>query len=193
MSERKPIEVGSFVPDFTLKNQHGNEVSLASLKGRNVILSFHPLAWTPVCRDQMKELDLNFDLFVSMNTVPLGFSVDSLPCKTAWAEAIGLESLQILSDFWPHGAVAQSLGLFRDSHGISERANVIVNGEGVVVFVKVYPIRQLPDIEEIVAFVREYTGTEVSGDVEVQHCMKTETGTTCIEDGRNRGINATGK
>lgn len=169
MSETKPIEVGSSAPDFTLKNQKGEEVTLDSFRGRNVILSFHPLAWTPVCRDQMKELDLNHELFEKMNTAPLGFSVDSVPSKTAWAEAIGLENLQILADFWPHGGVARSLGLFREKHGFSERANVIVNGEGVVVFVKVYPVKQLPDIEEIVAFVREYTGAKIEADVKVRH------------------------
>lgn len=193
MSESKPIEVGSFAPDFTLKNQKGEEVTLSSLKGRNVILSFHPLAWTSVCRDQMLDLDRNFELFSKWNTLPLGLSVDSVPSKTAWAEAIGLKDLPILADFWPHGAVAKSLGIFREKHGFSERANVIVNGDGVVVFVKVYPIKQLPDIDEIIAFVREYHETSVDGNVNVKHCMKSEKGPVCVDDGRNKGINATGQ
>lgn len=191
MREKKVIEEGTFVPYFTLKDQDGNEVRLSDFRGQYVILSFHPLAWTAVCRDQMKELDLNHDLFARMGVVPLGLSVDSVPCKKAWAGSIELERLRILSDFWPHGGVAESFGLFRDKNGISERANVIVNGEGVAVFVKVYPIKQLPDIEEIVNFLKDLTGTVVDANVEVQHCMRTSAGEeACLDDSRSEGINA---
>ncbi len=189
---KRIIEEGAFVSDFTLKDQDGNDVRLSDFKGRYVILSFHPLAWTSVCRDQMKELELNHDLFARMEVVPLGLSVDSVPSKKAWADSIGLEQLKVLADFWPHGAVAESLGLFRDRNGFSERANVIVNPEGVAVFVKVYPIKQLPDIEEIVAFLKDLTGTVVDANVEIQHCMHVEDGTpACVDDHRSEGINAT--
>lgn len=191
---RQAIEEGAYVHDFTLKDQGGNEVRLSDFKGKYVILSFHPLAWTTVCRDQMKELELNHDLLGRMDVVPLGISVDSVPCKGAWAESIGLEKLRILSDFWPHGGFAESLGLFREKGGTSERANVIVNEEGVVVFVKVYPISQLPDIDEVVGFLKDLTGTVVDANVEIQHCMHASDGTrSCIDDHRSEGINATPK
>lgn len=192
MTEKKVIEEGTFVQDFTLKDQDGNDVRLSDYRGKYVILSFHPLAWTSVCRDQMKELELNHDLFARMDVVPLGLSVDSVPCKSAWAESIELKKLRILSDFWPHGGVADSLGLFREKNGISERANVIVNGEGVVVFVKVYPIKELPDVDEIVNFLKDLTGTVVDANVEIQHCVRTSGGVeACIEDSRAEGINTT--
>lgn len=186
------IEEGAFVPDFLLKDQDGNDFRLSDYRGKYVILSFHPLAWTSVCRDQMKELELNHDLFARMDVVPFGLSVDSVPSKSAWAESIGIGKLRILSDFWPHGGVAESLGLFREKNGFSERANVIVNPEGVAVFVKVYPIKQLPDIEEIVNFLKDLTGTVVDANVEVQHCMHVSDGTqSCVDDHRSEGINAT--
>jgi peroxiredoxin len=145
----QPIEPGVRATDFTLKDQDENQVSLSSFAGKKVLLSFHPLAWTPICRDQMQALDENHDRFAAKNCVPLGLSVDALPSKSAWAEALGLKKLRILADFWPHGGVAESLGIFRDKNGFSERANILVDERGNVAWVKVYPIKTLPDIEEV--------------------------------------------
>ena len=144
------IKKDNSAPEFTLKDQHGQTFSLADMKGKKVLLSFHPLAWTPVCRDQMLSLEKNFDRFSKLNTVAVGINVDPLPSKKAWAEAIGLTSLRILSDFWPHGNVAKMYDIFREKEGFSGRANIIVDAHGKVAFIKVYPIPQLPDIEEII-------------------------------------------
>ncbi|WP_281745391.1 peroxiredoxin [Thermanaerovibrio acidaminovorans] len=143
------IKVGDQVRDFTLKDQDGNDVTLSSLRGKKVLLSFHPLAWTPICRDQMKALDDLYDRFVAKGVEPLGLSVDPIPSKKAWADSMGIRSLKLLSDFWPHGAVADSLGLFIEKHGFSGRANVLVDEEGRVQWVKVYEIKTLPDFEEV--------------------------------------------
>lgn len=145
----KPIKVGEKVPDFTLKDQEGNAVSLASFRGKKVLLSFHPLAWTPVCAEQMKNLDARYDEFEALSVVPLGLSVDTVPSKKAWAEALGIKKLLLLSDFWPHGAVAESMGLFRSLNGFSQRANVLADEEGKALWVKVYDIRTLPDLDEV--------------------------------------------
>lgn len=145
----KPIKVGDKVPDFTLKDQEGNPVSLASFRGKKVLLSFHPLAWTPLCAEQMKNLDTRYDEFEALSVVPLGLSVDTVPSKKAWAEALGIKKLPLLSDFWPHGAVAESMGLFRSLNGFSQRANVLVDEEGKVLWLKVYDIRTLPDLDEV--------------------------------------------
>jgi len=80
---------------------------------------------------------------------PLGLSVDPIPSKKAWADSMGIRSLKLLSDFWPHGAVADSLGLFIEKHGFSGRANVLVDEEGRVQWVKVYELKTLPDFEEV--------------------------------------------
>jgi peroxiredoxin len=86
--------------------------------------------------------------------VALGVSVDSVPCKTAWAEKLKIKKTRLLCDFWPHGKLAKSLGLFRESNGFSERANVIIDEKGRVLHVKVYPIRELPDLEEILTLLK---------------------------------------
>ncbi|MDW7726536.1 MAG: peroxiredoxin [Candidatus Methanoperedens sp.] len=144
------LKIGEKAGDFTLKNQDGNKVSLSDFRGKKVLLSFHPLAWTPVCSEQMKSLEKNRSRFEEMNTVALGMSVDTVPSKKAWAKELGIKETRLLSDFWPHGEVAGMYGIFREKDGISERANIIIDGEQKVIFVKVYPIAELPDIEEII-------------------------------------------
>ena len=143
------IQIGEKAPDFTLKDQNGEDVALSDFKGKKVLLSWHPLAWTSVCTDQMRSLDRNADRFAGKNTVVLGFSVDPQPSKSVWARALCLKQLKILSDFNPLGAVAQAYGIFSDEHGASKRANILINETGMVIWVKKYEIRTLPDVEEV--------------------------------------------
>lgn len=151
MQERKsPIQKGETAEDFVLKDQNGKEFKLSSMRGKKVLLSFHPLAWTSVCTKQMLSLESNADKFASLNTIPVGISIDSVPTKKAWAENMGIKNTRLLSDFWPHGHVAKLYGIFRENDGFSERANIIVDENGKVVFSKVYRLSELPDIEEII-------------------------------------------
>ena len=155
MGNTRTVREGDIAPDFTLKDHHNREFRLSEFAGRRVLLSFHPLAWTPVCADQMKALENNKSVLDGLNTVAAGISVDSFPAKHAWAREIGIKETRLLCDFWPHGAVAHAMGLFRDEDGFSDRANVVVDESGRVVFIKVYEIPQLPDIQEIVAFLKK--------------------------------------
>jgi peroxiredoxin len=140
---------GIMMNDFVLKDQKDQEVRLSDFKGKKVLLSFHPLAWTKVCAEQMKSLEDNRERFKKLGTVALGLSIDTVPSKKAWAESLGISETSLLCDFWPHGAVASLYNVFREKYGSSERANILVDEEGQVAFVKVYPIKELPDIEEI--------------------------------------------
>jgi len=152
--ERK-VKAGDRAPDFMLKDQDGNDFTMHNQKGGRVLLSFHPLAWTPVCTQQMQSLEENFAVFKSLNTLPVGMSVDPVPSKKAWAESIGVKKVPLLSDFWPHGEVAKLFDIFRDKNGFSERANIIVDENGKIVLLKTYPLSQLPDINEIIEFIRK--------------------------------------
>jgi peroxiredoxin len=149
------IKVGDAFGDFSLKSHTEATIDTAALTGKKLLLSFHPLAWTPVCAKQMQSLEANYGTFQSLNTVPLGLSVDAVPCKTAWATSLGIEKTYLLADFWPHGGLAAKLGLFIDKFGFSERANVILDEQRKALFVKVYPIKELPDINEVLDFLRK--------------------------------------
>jgi peroxiredoxin len=149
------VQAGDRLTDFTLKDQHNEELTLSALRGRRVLLSFHPLAFTPVCTRQMQALEAAWDRLSALDTVPLGISVDAWPSKHAWGNEIGLKKLRILSDFWPHGGVAESMGLFRRKEGFSERANVILDESGHVLHVIVYEIPQLPDLDEVLRVIEQ--------------------------------------
>lgn len=103
----------------------------------------------------MSSLEDYWDEFVKLNTVAVGISVDTVPSKKAWAKSLGIQGTRLLSDFWPHGEVSRSHAVFREKEGVSERANIIVDERGRLAFSKVYPMKELPDIEEILKFLRE--------------------------------------
>lgn len=148
------IKPGDPAQNFSLKDQNDSTFDLYENMHKRILLSFHPLAWTAFCAGQMKSLEDNGEVFSGLNTVAVGISVDSVPCKKAWAEKLGITRTSLLCDFWPHGAVAQQYGLFREANGFSERANVIIDEHQKVVFVKVYPVHSVPDISEVITVIK---------------------------------------
>ena len=103
----------------------------------------------------MKSLEENKDDLEGLNTCAVGISVDATPAKHAWARELDIKNTALLSDFWNHGEVAKNLGLFREKDGFSERANVIIDEDQRVVFVKVYDIPEVPDMQEIIDFLKK--------------------------------------
>lgn len=145
------IQVNQEAIDFTLKDQNKEEVKLSELKGKKVILSWHPLAYTPVCTDQMRSLERNYDrIQEKRDTVVIGISVDPFPAKAKWADILDLKDIKIVSDFFPYAEVTKAYGLFNEENGASKRANVIIDEEGKVQWVKVYGGSELPDVEEVI-------------------------------------------
>jgi peroxiredoxin len=157
VSEARMIQVGEFGSNFSLKDQHDKTFDLLESSGKKILLSFHPLAWTPFCAGQMISLEQNIRTFKSMDVIAVGISVDSVPCKKAWAETLGLVHTRILADFWPHGKVAMMYGIFRETNGFSERANIILDEKQKVIFTKVYPVHSIPDIDEVIGFLKNVT------------------------------------
>jgi len=148
------LNIGDKIPNLKLRDHNEEEITLGKFDGKNILLSFHPLAWTSVCRDQMQALEANYEEFEKNDTVPLGISVDPVPSKRAWAANIGLENLRLLSDFWPHGNFASKLGIFIEEKGISGRVNILVDNQGEVLWLKEYDIPELPDIDEVLDAVK---------------------------------------
>jgi peroxiredoxin len=154
MTQEKMVQPGDPAINFSLKDQNDQTFDLYEQVGRRMLLSFHPLAWTDMCAAQMQSLETKRDVFSSVNTVPVGISIDSRPCKQAWAMSIGVRHTPLLCDFWPHGKVAKDYGIFREANGFSERANIILDEKLKVVFVKIYPVHSVPDIDEVIGFLR---------------------------------------
>ena len=129
-----PIEVGAEAPDFVLKDQNGQVVQLSSFRGvRNVLLVFYPLAFTGTCQGELCSVRDNLNDFVNDNIQVLTVSVDSSPAHRVWADQQGYQ-FPLLADFWPHGAVAQSYGVFNEERGYANRGTFLIDKTGVVRF-----------------------------------------------------------
>ena len=148
------FKIGDKAPDFFLMDQNKKEFRLSDFKNKWVLLSFHPLAWTSVCAQQMQTLELNQNNFNELNTMAVGINVDSIPSKKAWSEVLNIKNTRLLSDFWPHGDIAKLYKVFREKDGFSERANIIINDKQKIEYVRIYEISELPDIGEILTFLR---------------------------------------
>ena len=129
-----PIEVGAEAPDFTLKDQNGQEVRLSSFRGvKNVLLVFYPLAFTGTCQGELCSVRDNLNDFANDAVQVLTVSVDSSPSHKVWADREGYQ-FPLLADFWPHGAVAQAYGVFNEERGFANRGTFLVDKTGVVRF-----------------------------------------------------------
>ncbi|UCH23332.1 MAG: peroxiredoxin [Deltaproteobacteria bacterium] len=141
------VKVGDPAPDFTLPAVSGEKVTLSQFAGKkNVVISFVPAAWTPVCSDQWPGYKIVKDLFDLNDAVLLGITVDNIPTLYAWTKQMGKLWFPVLSDFWPHGAVAEKYGVLR-SDGVSERALFVVDKKGVIQAIHVSDINIRPDLE----------------------------------------------
>ena len=132
-----PIQVGEQAPDFTLRDQHGVEFSLSSVLGKKaVLLVFYPFAFSGTCQGELCQLRDELATYEDENVQVLGVSVDSPFALKAWANQEGYQ-FPLLSDFWPHGAVAQSYGVFNEAVGMALRGTFLIDVSGVVRFAEV--------------------------------------------------------
>lgn len=125
------IQAGDKAPDFTLKDQHGRTVSLADLRGRNVVLVFYPFAFTGVCTGELGALCERAARFAERDAEVLAVSTDSVPTLRVYAEQEDWD-LPLLSDFWPHGATARAYGVLDETKGCAHRGTFVIDREGVV-------------------------------------------------------------
>jgi peroxiredoxin len=140
------VRPGQTAPDFALPSTTGGTVRLSDFRGKkNVVLSFVPAAFTPICSDQWPGYKLTRELFEEREAMILGISVDNVPSLYAWVVEMHGLWFPVLSDFQPRGAVARKYGLLRTS-GTSERAIVIIDKKGVVRFAKAFDINRRPDL-----------------------------------------------
>jgi peroxiredoxin len=144
------VHIGDPAPDFSLPAVSGGRISLDKYRGKkNVVLSFVPAAWTPVCSDQWPGYNIVKDIFDKNDTILLGITVDNIPTLFAWTNQMGALWFPVLSDFWPHGAVADRYGVLR-SDGISERALFVIDKKGIIQYIGVGNINKRPRLETLV-------------------------------------------
>ncbi|HSO02815.1 MAG TPA: redoxin domain-containing protein [Gaiellaceae bacterium] len=128
------IETGGEAPDFDLEVDRDARVRLGDFRGRcNVLLVFHPFAFTPLCEEEALDLQENLPAFASADTEVVLVSCDSAPARQAWKEKLGL-TYTLASDFWPHGAAAKAYCVFDEAKGAPIRGTFLIDKAGVIVW-----------------------------------------------------------
>ena len=142
------VKIGQSAPDFTLPSVSGEKISLSQYRDKkHVVLSFVPAAWTPVCSDQWPGYNIVKQMFDQNDAVLLGITVDNIPTLYAWTNQMGELWFPVLSDFWPHGAVAKKYGVLRSS-GVTERALIFIDKKGIIQDIQVSDINVRPDLAQ---------------------------------------------
>ncbi|MCC7044497.1 MAG: redoxin domain-containing protein [Acidobacteria bacterium] len=151
------IAAGAQAPDFALPNQSRETVRLSDFRGRkHVVLAFHPLAFTPICSTQAQSYERERGTLDGLDAEVLVISTDNGPSKRAWAEELGT-SVQMLSDFFPQGEVSRAYGVMGD-YGLSERAVVVVDKDGVVRWTRHYGMEVQPPVADVIEALRGVNG-----------------------------------
>ena len=142
------IAVGQAAPEFTLKDQNQKDVKLSDYRGKNVVIVFYPLDWSPVCTNEHACFVNDMKQFEKLNAQVLGLSVDSVWSHKAFADKMGIH-YPLLADFQPRGAVAEKFGVYLADKGITGRAIAIVDKSGKIAWLKNYDIPVVPDMKEV--------------------------------------------
>jgi peroxiredoxin (alkyl hydroperoxide reductase subunit C) len=150
VATKPQLKVGDKAPDFVLPSITGDTIRVSQYHGKkNVVLSFVPAAWTPVCSHQWPGYNIAKEFFDKNDAVLLGITVDNIPTLYAWTQEMGTLWFPVLSDFWPHGAAAKAYGILRPD-GVSERALFIIDKKGTIRFIDVHDINTMPRLENLI-------------------------------------------
>lgn len=147
------LKVGERAPDFTLPSIDDKEVSLSDFKGQRILLSFHPLAFTSICGDQVRDLAVHFNVLKEKGIdAVLSISVDPAPSKKVWATSLDIDPEEIifLSDFEPKGEVAKKYDAYIEDWGMSGRNTYVIDGDGNIEIAIDNDPGQLPDLESLI-------------------------------------------
>ena len=152
-----PLPVGSEAPDFELRDQNNEVVTLASFRGsKAALLVFYPWAFTSICTGELGRLRDNIDAFANDRVQVLTISIDSSFTHKIFAQRDEL-NFPLLADFWPHGAVAQAYGVFNTDAGVANRGTFLVDRDGIIRFSEVNEIGVGRDPENWLAAIARLT------------------------------------
>jgi len=126
------LRIGGPAPDFTLRDQFGQDVTLSSYRGQKaVVLLFYPYAFSGVCTGEMAGIRDRLADLMTFGTEVLAISCDPMFALRAFADADGL-NFPLLSDFWPHGDVARAYEVFDERSGAARRSSYVIDKQGMV-------------------------------------------------------------
>ena len=132
-----PVEVGQEAPDFTLRDQNREEVTLSGFRGRkSVLLVFYPFAFSGICSSELCQVRDELPSFEGDDVQVIGISVDSPYALKSWSVQEGY-LFPLLSDLWPHGEVARRYGVFNETAGMANRGTFLIDKSGIVRFTEV--------------------------------------------------------
>jgi peroxiredoxin (alkyl hydroperoxide reductase subunit C) len=155
LAETPTLKVGDLAPDFTLTSASGEKVTLSDYRGKkHVVLAFFPFAFSGTCSAQLPSYEAELERFNSYDTQVIGVSADARHALGAWARQYSL-TFPLLSDFYPHGAVAKQYGVLHEL-GMPERALFVIDKEGKLRWIHVHrPMGEAPDNEELFDVLRK--------------------------------------
>ncbi|HLG08229.1 MAG TPA: redoxin domain-containing protein [Gaiellaceae bacterium] len=151
------VRTGDNAPEFDLEVTHAERVKLSDFRGRsNVLLVFHPFAFTAVCEEEARDLQANLESFRNAQTEIVFVSCDSAPTRQAWRRELGAE-YTFASDFWTHGAAAKAYGVFNEANGAPHRGTFLIDKDGTVIWslVKIRDERRAEMVPESLAALHE--------------------------------------
>ncbi|MFE9246185.1 peroxiredoxin [Nocardiopsis sp. NPDC006938] len=151
------VTAGARAPEFSLRDQYGQDTALGSLRGGPVLVVFYPLAFSGVCSGELADLRERHGDLAALGVTVLAVSVDSTFALRTWSDAEGFP-FALLSDFWPHGATARAYGVFDDERGVARRGTFLIDAEGVVRWSVRTPVDRPRDVDEYVARARDLAG-----------------------------------
>jgi peroxiredoxin len=144
------LALGQQAPSFTARNQHGEQITVSGLYGAPAVIIFYPWAFSSICRDELAALRDDHESFTTLGSRVLAISCDAMYTLRAYADAEGIP-FDLLSDHWPHGAIAQAYGVFDELAGCARRGTFVVDSVGVIRWQQVNQINEQRDITAVLA------------------------------------------
>jgi peroxiredoxin len=142
------LSAGADAPDFTLRDQFGQDVTLSSFVGKkSVLLMFYPWAFSNVCTGEMQGIRSRLDEFLTFDTEVLGISIDHVYTLRTFSDEAGI-NFPLLADFWPHGAVAEAYGVFDEKIGVARRSSYVIDKQGKIAWSIHNPLGDSRDLDE---------------------------------------------
>jgi len=145
-----PLGLGQPAPGFTAGNQHGELLTVSGLRGAPAVIIFYPWAFSSICRDELAAVRDDHERFLALGARVLAVSCDAIYTLRAYADAEGI-AFDLLSDHWPHGAIAGAYGVFDELSGCARRGTFVLDSAGLISWQQVNQINEPRDLSAVLA------------------------------------------